>query len=208
MNRRTSSLFFALALALAACGGDDGGGDPGDDPDAAVVLPDADPASFCEIVEFSHGALGMLAGTGTLIPIDDLDPTGPQQVTLQMDVNSDAVPDTMFLELYEGEPPFDTGVVTGTYTIIDAQTDLIACSVCAYLAGDFVQGENINFHMASSGAVSITTADIRDGGSIAGSMENLTLREVTVSQQGQMTVVNGCETTIESLSFDLTLTAN
>lgn len=204
---RSLSLLLCFGAAAIACGGDDGGGSSAD-ASVADASPDADPASFCEIVEFEYGDLGTLAGTATIAPIDDLDPQGPQQLRLQMPLNNDAMPDVMFLELYEGEPPFDNGIETGTFTIIDDQTDLVACSVCAYLAGDFVDLSNVNFHMASSGAVSITAVDTTPGtGSIVGSIQNLALREVTVSANGQQVVPMGCRLTIGSLAFDLTIEA-
>ena len=125
-----------------------------------------------------------------------------------MPINNDATPDTMFLELYENEEPFLGGIATGTFTISGKQTDLILCTVCAYLAGDYVDDLTINFHMASSGTLDITTVDTTPGtGSIEGSLTNLALREVTVNTMGQQPVVNACRTTIASLSFNLPIVA-
>jgi len=212
MNRLIPVL-LALAFPLAACGGDDGDGSP-DSPDASVndpadaAGPDADPASFCTNLAPSYGALGALTGTAEVAPLDDKDPNGPKVLTLKMAVNADATPDVLFAELYEGEPPFEGGFAPGTYTISGLQADVIACSVCVYLAADFMMGQPIDFHMASSGSVEITSVDpTPDTGSIAGTLTGLSLRQVTVSQQGQMVVPMGCRTSIDSVSFDLQVTA-
>jgi hypothetical protein len=62
--------------------------------------------------------------------------------------------------------------------------------------------------MASSGSLVITAVDTTpDTGSIVGTLTNLSLREVTVSQEGQQTVQDGCRTTIASLGFDLQIVA-
>lgn len=198
-------------LMLVACGGDDSGAADGGVTDAAAIAdaatPDAKP-NYCTLLEPAYGDLGSFTGTALLRPADAEEPNGFEYLSIEIPLNTDAKPDVLFIELWEDAPPFDPDFKTGTFTLIEDNADIITCGVCAFIAADREVGQNLRFHMAVAGTMTIDAVDKTPGtGSVVGSVSGLRLREITVDQFGQHLVDMGCETMVDSASFTATVQA-
>jgi hypothetical protein len=177
------------ALSLAACGG--GGGD--DEADAGDTTPDSG-GGACEnpLVAADLGALGALTGAA-----DPGDGEPFAQAVLPGDDNA------LSIELYE-LGVYAGGITTGTVELTGAETQYKDCGACVliYAGWPDTTMEPAAFYMATSGSLTIdnfTTA-------LAGSLSNVHLVHVTIAEDFTSTPVgDGCETTIESATFDFPL---
>lgn len=199
---------LGFAAFAAACGGGDdssGGADAGATGADAQVTADAAPQS-CINLEPAYGNVGSVTGTALVRPVDDLVPDGAKYLSLQIALNQDTTPDVLFIELWDGDSPFTGGIATGDYSLIGDQADLIQCGACVFIAADHVAGQPIDFHMAASGTLTLDMVDATPTtGRIAGSLSNVVLRQVTVDQSGQMTVLDGCRPTLDAVAFDFSI---
>lgn len=204
-SSKAASLILVLCAPLALAGG--GCGDDGGQATADASLPvDAplpvDAAPNCPLLEGFYPDLGSVSGTAIVRPTDDLDPTGPQYLTLEIPLNEDTNPDVLFIEVWGDAAPHDMGYLTGTFALVQDNADLFECGNCVYIAADRQVGQPLNFHMASSGTITIDTIDDTPGtGSFSGSLSNVVMREVTVTSNGQVVVEGGCRTRLEAVAF-------
>ena len=203
---RTPLLFaIATAFTMAACGDD--GGDVGSDPDAAPEIDpiDATPPPVCEDLPVSFGELGELAGSALIEPIDELEPDGPRRLALEFDLDQADPPDKLFVELWEDVAPFDdTGFEARTIGLNGLHSDLITCGACVFVAADVSDPAQLDFHMARGGSLDIDTLTLTgENDRIEGSIQDLEVRQVEVSADGQSEVVGGCVSEITSMSFAL-----
>lgn len=207
MSRTAARLVWvtctAVAFATAGCGDD---GSSNDTADASLPIdasPPIDAMPNCPLLDGFYPDLGSVTGTAIVQPTDDLDPMGPQYLTLEIPLNQDTEPDVLFVEVWGDASPHDMGFLTGTFALTGFNTDLFECGNCLYIAADRQVGQPLNFHMAASGSFTIDTIDPTPGtGSFSGSLSNVVFREVTVTSGGQVEVDGGCRTRIEAVSFD------
>ncbi len=203
-----TSVALATCMAAACGGGDDDAGDADAGAEAAdAAAPDA-VGSTCVDLEARYGDLGSVTGVAVLRPVDELVPDGAKYLSLEISLNQDAEPDVLFIELWDGDAPFGAGFAPGGYTLSGDQADLIQCGACVFIAANRVAGQPLDFHMASSGMLTLDTIDASPTtGRVAGSLSGLNLRQVTVDQSGQTTVPSGCRPTLDALAFDFTVAA-
>ncbi len=196
-------IVLILAATLSCCG--DNGGEPA--RDAAIPRDDAAPPdaeiNTCTVVAAHFADLGTITGTAALRPAEESSPEGPQYLSLAMPLNADAMPDTLFLELWDQTGVFEEGFAPKTIALISNQADLILCSACAYIAPDYVPGALIDFHMAYDGELVIEEIDPTPGtGRVKGTLANLKLHAVTIDQAGQETIDMGCKISLDAIAFD------
>jgi hypothetical protein len=104
--------------------------------------------------------------------------------------------DSFFLKLNSGEGAFAGGLANGTFEISGADADFSNCGLCVNLIADIVAGSGPSkFYFASSGSVTLTSTSPP-----AGTLENVVLREVTVSGA---TVPGGCTGSIAAMAFSM-----
>jgi hypothetical protein len=216
-------LAFALAIAAApACsiggdvgddegsggntggtGGDTGGdGDPGSDPDPNPgnqpdPNPDPDPQPGNCLVQASYATVPAAAN-----PIAfSAQPGGKLAIFLPHALNDDQAPDVLLIEIWDGYGAFTDGLRTGTFPITGDETNILECGVCVSIGADVVEGAGPGkIYVASGGSMSLQQVS---ASRIQGSLSNVTLREVTISEEnGQQEVAAGCTTSIGSFSFD------
>ena len=209
MTNRPALLLGLAVLALGplGCGGDDddnGSADAGSTADGPAGEADALPP-VCDNLATMFGDLGAHNGVALSAPIDEGDPTGPQFLTFEVPLNQDAEPDVLFVELWDENVPFMDGFAPGSFGLVGIQADLFECGACVYIGANVDQGP-LNFHMALGGTITIDTIDATPGtGNVTGSLANVAFREVTVDAGGQHVLEGGCQTSIEALTFDLTV---
>ncbi len=195
-------------LALFACGDDGGGGADAapDTPDASAA--DAMPQNLCTLIETSYPDQGMLTGTAMVELIDTDFPNDGNVYRVEMPLNEENPADVLILEVWEDGPPFDTGSAPFSVSLIADNADIITCSACAFIAADYTGPAMINFNVAYSGQLELSALDPTPGtGKVTGSLSNLKLHEVTVSQAGQEVVAGGCKSTLEKVQFDFSVAA-
>ena len=174
---KTSSMLFASLAVVAACGG--GKKDPPinliDAPmntiDAAP--PCTGPAAFAAPTAYLDNTYG--ADT-------DPDTTGSQEGwRVIAPINADALPDLIWIELYEGPPPAYTTAnfpaTPFTIQLTGAELNYFTCSTCISLTTD-QDDANMAYadhFMATGGSVTITTLSPT---MITGTVDNLTFKQV------------------------------
>ncbi len=212
MDRPSPRSTALLALVVfTACGGTTGPpppkADSGPTPDA---LPSADarPANLCTEIETSYGDLDTLVGTAHYAPADEDEPDGPQVLTVVIPLNEDPTPDVLFIEMWETEEPFlSQGFTPLTASLGGDQADLITCGACVFIAENYSEGEAIAHNMAYGGEFVLTAIpDGKGAMTVEGSLSDVTMRAVTVSDAGQETVEDGCRSEITALQFQGILT--
>lgn len=206
MVKKHAAAFLSI-FALAACG-DDGGSPPADPDGAPIVEADAAPQNFCTVIEASYPDLGAVTGTATLRPVDEDFPDGDQVVSVQIPLNQESPPDVLFLEIWEDVSPFDSGTAPFMVNLIGDNADLVLCGACTFIAADFTDPNMIDFNMAYSGQLALSALDSTPGtGKVTGSLTNLKMHEVSISEAGQSVTANGCKSTLEGVSFDFDVAA-
>jgi hypothetical protein len=154
------------------------------------ILNDAGPDAFdtnrC-LVLGDYGALGSLTGTRAMTAT---------ATTATMTLDPGPPRDTFFVKLEPNRGVFAGGVMPGTYTIGGADAGFSTCGLCVNIVADIVSGVGpTKFYFADTGSVTLTSTTMP----VTGSAENVHLREVNIST-GEF-VTDGCETTIESVTF-------
>jgi hypothetical protein len=202
----------ALLWALPACGGDD---------DDGVSVPDSgsgtggDAAPAGCPVEATVGPfdpLEMQAFHFTQPPDQGADPDpSVRAISAAGRIDPGDVPpaDLLFVELWDGFGAFSGGqIAPGEFTIEGAEANLADCGVCIYAYGDAQSaGGQVTIakqYMAASGTVTVDAAGTRAGnditGNFTGSISGLTMIEI--NQDTGEPVSGGCETAIQSVSWD------
>lgn len=167
----------ALALALAACGGDD----TMVTADAATQIDGSNNAN-CLVLP-SYGDVGSKTGT-----------SGMGGITVVLDMGPPR--DSFYLKFVSGKGVFAGGIAPGNYTISGVEAEYNNCGLCAHIIADIVTGAGPSkFYFADSGSVNLTSTS----GPITGTATNLTLKEVEITSGAFVT--NGCTTSIGSISF-------
>lgn len=199
---KRKAIGLGLPLWLAACGGTSGSPPPRPDAAETPPQPDAMEQNFCTAIEAAYGDLGEQTGTALLRPADEDMPDGLQVLALQMPLNEEPSPDVLFLELWQGDPPFVDGFAPASLTLNGDQADLVLCGACAFIAADYTGGL-IDFNMAYTGELVLDAVDATpDTGQVVGSLSGIKFHEVTIDQAGQHVVEEGCKSELDKISFD------
>lgn len=213
---KTGRLIALGMLCVAACGGssgDDGDDDAPPGPDATVqppmadaAVPDAIPA-VCDTITGVYGDLGTVTGE-IVVSVPDSDFPDERLLSMSLDLDGMSPPDVLLMELWELVGPFEDGYITGSFSLAGDEGDLFKCGACVFIAADYMPGQPIEFHMAQSGTLQIDQLDPTPGtGKVVGSLTNVVMREVAIEGMAQVDVQGGCVSTLEALSFDLTVVA-
>jgi len=199
---RIPTLAFALSLVLTSACANDGigdGTDPAGDADAGTSDdtttdtdagndPFKDTTEKCDIAA-TFGALGAKAGEA---PIFD------NALPLLFDVSEDGST-ALALELWR-RGRFTDAIATGSYELsAGGHNDCDACLV--------LLNEDSSTLLAQSGTLVIETVQLDTlPGRITGSIQNLDLKQSKYYGDGSL-LEDGCETTIDSATFDFAVTA-
>jgi hypothetical protein len=138
---------------------------------------------------------------------------GDNVILYDGDLNQDAAPDRVRIEIYGDNFPGHT-IDTGSFPITGTRLDGANCDVCVLIAANcqgctLDSGDPASWYMATGGEIDITDAsEGQSSGSIAGTLSNVTFTHVTRNDtDGATTPVNdGCASKIASLSFSSTVT--
>ena len=206
MGKSSHELALATgALLLLACGGTTGSPPPR--PDSGPE-PDAGPTNLCEVLEQSYADLGAKTGVAEVRLSDDEDPKSPNVYVLRIPLNEDDPADLFFLELWDQEGPFADGIAPGEVSLIGDQSDIIRCSACAFMSPDHTDDNDIDFHVAYAGTLTLSEVALEGKGSkIAGSLADLKLRAIEIVDGDQRAIDDGCETSLEAMSFSFDVPA-
>lgn len=172
---------IAAGMLVVACACSDSSA-----PIVTDAAPDAFDTARC-LVMGNYGALGSLTGTRAMTAT---------ATTATMTLDPGPPRDTFFIKLEPNRGVFTGGVAPGTYTIAGADAGFSTCGLCVNIVADIVSGTGpTKFYFAESGSVTLTSTTTP----VSGSAQNVHLREVDINS-GQF-VTNGCESTIESVTF-------
>jgi len=184
--------------ALAACG--PGGDDVFDASryDAHTAPPDAD---ICLVpTDFVAPALANQAATGV-----GADHAVPEAIVFDGDLDADARPDILQLELTKGYGAFLDNIVPGTYVLAGDDLNYSTCGLCARVFVDLDTTSGMprkQQYFATAGSFTITAIDPN----VTGTFSDLQLVEITLSTDGtyrSTPVPDGCTTAVSSGSFDI-----
>jgi hypothetical protein len=190
-----------VAAACTACGG----GGTAEDADAGVDAgppPDAEGPHVCLTVpDFATPTLTNQVAPGVG------DPATPDAISFQGDLNADATPDVLQIELVSGYGVFLEGVTTGTFPLADDELNYATCGLCVRVFTDVEDGGGhaMQQYFATGGTVTITSIDPN----ITGTVTDVDFVEVTVATDGTYTttpVTDGCSTAVASTAFDVAVT--
>ena len=175
-----------LLLSVAACSGGDKKSNDGPDAapsaDAAPAFDAAPQGLACATVS-NYGDQGVLTG-------DVLSDTTAGMGYLSIGNVLDQGPpvDIFAVELFEGYPPFEAGITTGTFPITGAQTNYADCGTCVMLFADSTQDGAAMIYIAQSGTVNVTSVE----GNFTGSFV----------PDGETTMMVGQEPNSGTMTFD------
>jgi hypothetical protein len=207
--RRVTMLMVA-ALFASACGGGSGstGHDAGTTGDGTQTPTDS--IQNTDTAHSTDTAVPPDGSSGACLVVSDFGtPTvGYDEAEIDADgtyyygeLNEDALPDVVSIELYAGGGPFPTTLTTGTFQLTGAELQLSTCSACVLVYADVPEtGEPPQTLMATGGTLTLTSVT----GHLSGTLSNVTFQHVAIDDNtGVSTPVNdGCTTRIGSLSFD------
>lgn len=118
-------------------------------------------------------------------------------------LNSDPKPDSFSLQLYDNLGNHGVLNAPGTYSINAADSKLETCGLCVLINTDFdsSKSEFSQTYLAEAqGSLTLTKADATG---LAGSMTGLKLRHVDISGASTTDENDGCEVTVDRVSFDV-----
>ncbi|HEX4418087.1 MAG TPA: hypothetical protein VH165_09335 [Kofleriaceae bacterium] len=126
--------------------------------------------------------------------------------TLFIDLNDDAKPDSLFLELRDGGGGHGVLNGNGTYSLIAGDTALGTCGICVIVSADYdsmTQSTAQTYVPRAMGDLQINTASATQ---LVGAMHGLVLRHVNLdTNSGTTTDVNdGCTVQIDEVDFNMT----
>jgi len=202
-------LLFALtSLSIVACGGDDG--DDIQTPDARVdgATGSDGPAAVCSVSTGNFGDKGALAGNAlftaaTAVATDDI---------LEFDALLETAQpaDGIAIILYAGYGAFDGAAITpGTYQIAGDELDFATCGVCVVMSTNVTSTGYEDDYMATGGTVTITAAGSAVGGTMSGSLSNVTFHHAEIAMGNGDTTISddSCTSAITNATFTGTLAA-
>ncbi|HEY4181213.1 MAG TPA: hypothetical protein VGM90_30420 [Kofleriaceae bacterium] len=193
---RTSLAAVLFASSLAACGGG-GGGSNG--PDARPI-GDVGPVTCTAPNAFGQPTLSM---TDSQHSGPDTD--GSEKLEFFGLLNSDPLPDSLYLSFFNGYAPFDPDIMPTTVTLTGDQADYATCGACVEIDTDLSDaGDLTDIYFVNGGTLNITstttnlTGTIMNASFVHSIIDNDTL-ETTPSP-------DGCVTSIASVSFTAAIT--
>jgi hypothetical protein len=117
------------------------------------------------------------------------------------DLNTDALPDDVGLQLYNGYGVFTNGVAPGTYHLTGAETSLASCGLCVFVLTDVDPsgGSGVDAYFATGGTVNITSVTP----TLKATLTGLTFTHVNIDQTTGATtpVGDGCDTKITAMTI-------
>lgn len=199
--RKRYSLSTLACLPVLACGGDS---------HPKITTPDAKAVDAAPACTASATYSSLVAQAETNYAAGVLGSGAPHEEDMDAKLNSDPKFDILHLWLYDGYGGFGSGsghpVATGTYNLAgDDLSGFAKCGLCLFIDTDF-DGSNIaDTYYATAGTVQLTSVGTNGSGTLAGMITNATLAQVMVAQDGSVTPVPGCTTTLPSIAFSGTL---
>lgn len=190
---RAAAVLFTSALVLPACG-DDGGSHvniiDGNNADSAPVN--------CKVNQ-SYGAVTPT----TQEAHSAMDDQGGTNYWVFLDINADAMPDIMLVDLYPGFGAFADGIpATGaTVQLTGEDASFETCGACVSIQPDYTDnGPADDQYIAVGGTLNLTSATAT---SLAGNLSNVTFQHVNVDQSSLATTPHpdGCMATLDSVAF-------
>ncbi|MDB4963187.1 MAG: hypothetical protein JWP01_3186 [Myxococcales bacterium] len=203
---RALTSLLSISLAVAACGGDDGG---------KVTLVDASPVGGNIDAPAQVDCL-LPSSLGSVTPSTQeghfamsMGETTPDNYYLYADLNADASPDVLLIDLYKGFGAFMAGFPTGpqAVTLTGAEASYDSCGACIMALTDYTMaGPTGDPYFATGGTLNLTSVS---NTSIAGTLSNVTLVHSVIDMDTNVTTPHpdGCSSTLGSISFSATPTA-
>ena len=170
-------LLIACLATVIACGDSD----PAVPVDSAATADAPYDTATCKILGF-YGDLGTKMGTTSL---------GVTTSTIVLDAGPPR--DSFLLKLNSGKGVFAGGLMTGTFTLAGADLDFSNCGACINIVADIGTMGPSKFYFATAGTLTLTSTQPP-----AGSIQNLTFREVTSTGAA---VPSGCVARIDRMTF-------
>lgn len=194
------------SLSLFACGGDDGGDTVTPTIDAPPAEVDAAPV-VCTISTDSFGDKGALTGAAYFSAGDDTTGADDDVLMFAAYLETGEPADAIQVELYAGYGVFPGAVTPGTYTLSGAELDYATCGACIRIFTNVTSaGADDGIYMPTGGTLTVTTAGTAVGGTLTGSISNLTLQHVEIAEDLTTTAVgDGCTSTMSNATFTGTL---
>lgn len=197
---------IASLLVVAACG--DGNKGP---PDAAP-RPDAPPDAAACTAPSSFTAVSNLA-LSYKQDRDDITAGDQEEWKAIGEIDAAALRDLLWIELFEGPSPqyttLDFPATPFTIQLTGAELDYLTCSTCITITTDVDVSmldpgsvDYVDAYMARSGSVTITTLTSTE---ISGTLADIELAHVDISNTGTAVNPSGCTTTLASLAFTATV---
>ena len=191
MRSRRVGLLFAILLscALAACGDDDDDTPPGPDAGADAGCT---PLTLAARPDLQLNVFGQLTGV---------------RYELAAPV-AGAAPDALVIELYDSTTPDLPPLVAGVFDLADAPDDnLGTCQHCVSLRVDETDGTPARWFFQSEGTMTVSAVEDPLSYVFAGHVDAVTLREVTLGDDGRSTPVpGGACYSVANVGFDTTPT--
>lgn len=179
------------STALVACGDDGssvtivdgGGGDSG----PVTCLASSAYGAVTPTTQEAHSALNM---------------DGMTDYWVFLDLNQEAMPDVLLVDLYTGFGAFETGIpATGaTVQLTGAESSFDSCGACVSIQVDYTDaGPADDKYIADGGTMNLTSATAM---TFSGNLSNVTFRHVNVDADGVATPhPDGCTATLSSIAF-------
>lgn len=211
--RRWLILLVSAALFGLGCGGDDDGGttDTGGEPDAAFDFPDAEQPVCTDFADLNLGTLDPIPGATAAQKANPMPPEGnPDAKSLQLlgTAANGTKPDMIAIELWDGYGAFmDGDATTGTFTIEGMDTAVATCGVCIYIYADATLADGAivdseKDYIATGGSLTVDSI----AGNFTGSVSGLTFTEIDQTDENGAALPGGCETAVQSATFDVAIT--
>jgi hypothetical protein len=197
-----------LALALAACGGDDGDGvTPVGDatgPDAPTDARVIDAPVVCTVSTEDFGDAGALTPSLCIQdPGDDATTENDDVIVMRAPLEAGTPFDELELQLWAGYGALENGFASGTYPITGDELRYSTCGVCVFLSTDRTdESTYVDDYFATGGTVTLTSVD----GVLTGSVSGLTFEHVTLDSGDTEPVGDGCDTAVGAATFTAPLT--
>lgn len=148
----------------------------------------------------SYGSLATITGTAAT---DDV--SVPTSILFFSEINADALPDALSIQLMTGKGVFAGGLKTGTFQLTGGELNYETCAACVLLNSDidYAVGKTTAIYMATGGTLTLAAVS----GRLMGSLSNATFEHVTLDSNTFRTtpVGDGCTTAITSVAFDAIL---
>jgi hypothetical protein len=203
---RALTSFLSISFALIGCGGGSDG--------TKVTLVDASPIGTVD----APGPVECLlpSSLGSVTPAMQeghfamsMGATTPDNYYLYADLNTDASPDVLLIDLYKGFGAFMSGFPTGpqAVSLTGAEASYDSCGACVMALTDYtMSGPTGDPYFATGGTLNLTSVS---NTSIAGTLSNVTLVHSTIDMDTNVTTAHpdGCTSTLGSISFSATPTA-